>query len=264
MTLFLIVLIVFLCVWFSDSAKKKEIQEEKKKWENVNIPLQDKLEKEYFVKIINDLRDIDKRLREQGYDLIEELEKLYNRYGIPFQRGFETPEAFRTYLQNDFHNGTYMITYGDPFFTRELMEHFHLSPTPIEEEIFGFSAKPPAFITHPNLLFGTPNSKSWYDADGKKVISTDLLYHDGKKTQYEYDSSGRLTTPWAYSRITIAIRMLITNLVRRDLYNQGYAYSDSRNSTQKIKENEQYLKKVKNDNPWLFSPPEKDQKNTKK
>lgn len=264
MTLFLIVLIVFLCVWFSDSAKKKEVQEEKRKWKNVNIPLQDKLEKEYLVKIMNDLQDIDERLRDQGYDLITELEKLYSRYGIPFQRGFETPEAFRTYLQNGFHNGTYMITYGDQFFTRERMEHFHLSPTPIEEEIFGFSAKPPAFITHPDLLFGTPNSKAWYDVDGKKVISKDLLYHDGSKTQYEYDSSGRLTTPWGYNRITIAIRMLITNLVTRDLYNQGYAYSVSRKSPEQRAQEERRVENVKKSNPWLFSPPEKDQKNVKK
>lgn len=248
MTLFLIVLIIFLCVWFSDSAKKKEIQEEKKKWENTNIPLQDKLEKEYLIKVISDIKNIDKEKRTGGYDLIEELESLYNNYDIPFQSSaYETPEKFRVWLQNGC-SGAFIIKSETSF--------------SIEEEIFGIG-EPHPFITHPDLLFGVPKSRVWYDADGNKLLDSTLFYKNGT-TRYDYDSAGRLQPPWCQNVVADAIGKLVDKLVKRDLFYQGYAYSGSRKSTQQTKEDKQYLKKVKNDNPWLFSPPEKDQKNSKK
>lgn len=95
MTLALIVLVVFLIVWFNDSAKKKEQRLKRTKvkhCDEMNIPLQE----ETFLKWYNSISDeieADKHENDTSMSLVGSISRRYLQYGIPCWDGSTAPSV---------------------------------------------------------------------------------------------------------------------------------------------------------------------------
>ena len=86
MTLALIVLVIFLVVWFNQSAKNKSDKQAHRKRTQTNVKLQDELNAKNFTLIINDLIALDKEEPLVGEKLIDAIESLFDKYDIPDMR----------------------------------------------------------------------------------------------------------------------------------------------------------------------------------
>ena len=100
MTLALVVLVVFLVVWFSDSAKKREEKQAYQKKTITNVKLQDELWCDNFKMIIADLEELDKVSPLTADQVMPTIESLFDKYDIPDERtSREKQIATNAYLQ---------------------------------------------------------------------------------------------------------------------------------------------------------------------
>lgn len=255
MTLFLIVLIVFLCVWFNDADKraKKKTQkiEEKKRQENINISLQDVIEKKYFDLILDALRKADRAKRLYLKEILDVIEFTYDKYGIPYEHETWLSGKTRTQYREDnyreYKKDT-LLNFGFDYDKLDETEFFnHVS---LEQLIFNDSALAITKFASSNYLIGEPNSRCFFDKSGKSIrtcsISTCEHHKDSypsakcmKCTEYtsflDYDCSGRSEKLLGYfcgnrTRST-AVRLIaefVSRATKKELYQLGYSYSFGR------------------------------------
>lgn len=250
MTLLLIVLIVVAFVCMKDSskraeAKKKEANEEKQR-NYVNVPLQDKLEKKYFIVMMNALRKADREKRIYRKEIINIIEKMYDKYGLVYEN-----EDWLTGKTREQYRAQNYETYK-----REL--HFAAADFEEDEDFFDkisleqiiFCEDNPLIkkFAYSDYLFGKPDSTSFFDKNGELIKSCDLSscehYDDYyKKTCYRtcltnvgialhYDATGRcdeLRNRVAYRTAVRLIDEFIVRATKKALMAiGGYSYSYSR------------------------------------
>lgn len=232
MTLALVVLVVFLVVWFSDSAKKREEKQAYQKKTITNVKLQDELWCDNFKMIIADLEELDKVSPLTADQVMPTIESLFDKYDIPDRRtSREKQIATNAYLQA-------IQSRQDKLNHEEYRYPTDASIIPLPFKIIYYSYPhettiPPHF-NNPALIFGEPNTS-------KKI--------DGFEYEYDYIGQARiLTEPHSL------ICRICNLLTERDLYEKGFNFSWNRQesswqqSEQQIKEYKDKKKKY----PWLY------------
>lgn len=224
MTLALIVLVVFLVVWFSNSAKKREEKQAYRKRTITNVQLQDELNAKNFSLIVEDLRKLDNEGVLTGEKLIDAIESLYEKYDIPDTRN-ETQKI------NDRKEYLNKLTWE----RRDKCYPEDDTKLPLERRIWHSPWQPP-LLDCPELLNGVPYTT--------KVV---------QGVEYKYDFRGIATNMfWSVpAKLIGKIQPLLTT---RDLNAQGFNYSWDRQesswqqSEARIKKHEEDKKKY----PWLY------------
>lgn len=206
MTFALIMLVVFLVVWMTDTTKKRTSKFEHRKKTITNIPLQDQLSQENFLKIIADLEKMDKETFLTGDTLIDAIEYLYELYDIPDDRTEQQKMADRQKFKRDL----------------DVAREYVVSPTkrtyPQDETGLTLSQRIwcvnyPKVIPHmeqPDLVFGTPNTTLTID-----------------EFTYKYDTRGIAANVYRTipAKLLGQIEVLLT---MRDLRAKGFNYSWNR------------------------------------
>lgn len=223
MTLALIVLIVFLVVWFFDSAKKKEDKRTYKERTITNVKRQDELSKNNFKKIIEDLQSLPSVEKLSGGNLLDAIEALYDRYNVPDRRTIEEKTKDRTKYLNMLERD------------RELDDY------PVDDSELSLLQKiwyplAPPLIDRLDLLFG--------------IADTTLIVDD---VTYKYDHRG-IPSNLYHPIPAKLIGDLEVLLTIRDLDADGLNYSWNRQesswqqSDMRIKQYEENKKRY----PWLY------------
>lgn len=224
MTLALIVLVVFLVVWFNQSAKSKSDKQAHRKRTITNITLQDELSAKNFTLVFNDLSEIARTTNLSGNGLIDALERMYQTYDLPDRRN----EADKT---ND--RKKYLADLARMIADEDYPEDD--SKLSLADKIWHYPFYAP-HIDRPELLFGNPNTI--------EVI-------DGIK--YKYDHRGIAnhfywTVPAKLFGDIVVLRTI------RELDEAGYKYSWNRQEAnwQKAEKEAQQYKYNKEKYPWLY------------
>lgn len=224
MTLALIVLIVFLIVWFNQSAKIKEDKYTHRKRTITNVQLQDELDAKNFKKVIDDLAALPPSQTLAGDSLIDAIEKLYQEYDLPDRR---TPE------QRTIDRAKYLAAIAS---AREDEEYpIDDSKLPLVDRIWHYPFDAP-LIDRPDLLVGTPNT----------IIEVSDI-------EYKYDHRGIPTNLYQTipAKLVGDLEVLLT---MRELDAAGYKYSWNRQPANWQLDEiaaEQY-KETKKKYPWLY------------
>ena len=269
MTLFLIVLIIFLFIWLDDvdkrtKAKNKKIEEEKQR-NNVNIPLQDELEKKYFDIIMTNLRKADKKKRLFIKGILSVIESTYDNYKIPYEDeawilNKKTREQYR-YKNYEEYRQDIRFNFGLKY--DELGDEKFFNSVSLEQIVFNTENPLITKISNSNYLIDKSRSRKYLDDEGNviRLCHLDVCEHyddfspglacrkcSNCTTYLKYDGSGRCiklfgdTTNPTIKPLT-SVR-LISEFVRRatkkELYGLGYSYAWGRfnpNKHKKIAEN---------------------------
>lgn len=224
MTLALIVLIVFLIVWFNQSAKIKGDKYTHRKRTITNVQLQDELGAKNFKKVIDDLAALPPSQTLAGDSLIDAIEKLYQEYDLPDSR---TPE------QRTIDRAKYLAAIAS---AREDEEYpIDDSKLPLVDRIWHYPFDAP-LIDRPDLLVGTPNTI---------IEVSDIIY--------KYDFRGIPTNLYQTipAKLVGDLKVLLT---MRELDAAGYKYSWNRQPANWQLDEiaaEQY-KETKKKYPWLY------------
>lgn len=224
MTLALIVLVVFLIVWFNQSAKIKGDKHTHRKRTITNVQLQDELGAKNFKKIIDDLTALPASQTLAGDSLMDALEKLYQEYDVPDRR---TPEQRTT------DRAKYLSAISS---AREDEEYpIDDSKLPLVDRIWHYPFDAP-LIDRPDLLVGTPNT---------------IIEVDGIK--YKYDHRGIPTNLYQSipAKLVGDLKVLLT---MRELDAAGYKYSWNRQPAnwQRAEIAAEQYKETKKKYPWLY------------
>ena len=224
MTLALIVLILFLIVWFNQSAKIKGDKYTHRKRTITNVQLQDELGAKNFTLIINDLIALDKEDPLVGEKLIDAIESLFDKYDLPDMRD-------DTQRIND--RKEYLAAIAS---AREDEEYpIDDSKLPLVDRIWHYPFDAP-LIDRPDLLVGTPNT----------IIEVSGI-------EYKYDHRGIPTNLYQAipAKLVGDLKVLLT---MRELDAAGYKYSWNRQPANWQRDEiaaEQY-KETKKKYPWLY------------
>ena len=224
MTLALIVLILFLSVWFNQSAKIKGDKYTHRKRTITNVQLQDELDAKNFTLIINDLIALDKEDPLVGEKLIDAIESLFDKYDLPDMRD-------DTQRIND--RAKYLAAIAS---AREDEEYpIDDSKLPLVDRIWHYPFDAP-LIDRPDLLVGTPNT----------IIEVSGI-------EYEYDHRGIPANLYQAipAKLVGDLEVLLT---MRELDAAGYKYSWNRQPANWQRDEiaaEQY-KETKKKYPWLY------------
>ena len=224
MTLALIVLILFLSVWFNQSAKIKGDEYTHRERTITNVQLQDELDAKNFKKVIDDLAALPPSQTLAGDSLIDAIEKLYQEYDLPDRR---TPE------QRTIHRAKYLAAIAS---AREDEEYpIDDSKLPLVDRIWHYPFDAP-LIDRPDLLVGTPNT----------IIEVSGI-------EYEYDHRGIPANLYQAipAKLVGDLEVLLT---MRELDAAGYKYSWDRQPADWQCDEiaaEQY-KETKKKYPWLY------------
>lgn len=224
MTLALIVLIVFLIVWFNQSAKIKGDKYTHRKRTITNVQLQDELDAKNFKKVIDDLAALPPSQTLAGDSLIDAIEKLYQEYDLPDRR---TPE------QRTIHRAKYLAAIAS---AREDEEYpIDDSKLPLVDRIWHYPFDAP-LIDRPDLLVGTPNT---------------IIEVSGIK--YKYDHRGIASNMyWTIpAKLVGDLQVLLT---MKELDEAGYKYSWNRQESnwQRAEADAKKYKEHKDKYPWLY------------
>ena len=224
MTLALIVLIVFLIVWFNQSAKIKGDKHTHRKRTITNVQLQDELSAKNFKKVIDDLAALPSSQTLAGDSLIDAIEKLYQEYDLPDRR---TPE------QRTIDRAKYLAAIAS---AREDEEYpIDDSKLPLVDRIWHYPFDAP-LIDRPDLLVGTPNT---------------IVEVSGIK--YKYDHRGIPTNLYQTipAKLVGDLKVLLT---MRELDAAGYKYSWNRQPAnwQRAEIAAEQYKETKKKYPWLY------------
>ena len=224
MTLALIVLILFLIVWFNQSAKIKGDKYTHRKRTITNVQLQDELDAKNFTLIINDLIALDKEDPLVGEKLIDAIESLFDKYDLPDMRD-------DTQRIND--RAKYLAAIAS---AREDEEYpIDDSKLPLVDRIWHSPWQPP-LLDRPELLYGTPETTSTVHG-----------------VEYKYDYRG-IASNMFWSIPAKLIGKIHPLLTTRDLDAQGFNYSWDRQESlwqqaeKRAKEQADNKKKY----PWLY------------
>ena len=224
MTLALIVLVVFLIVWFNQSAKIKGNKHTHRKRTITNVPLQDELGAKNFKKIIDDLSALPSSNTLSGDSLMDAIESLYQEYDLPDRR---TPEQRTT------DRAKYLATISS---AREDEEYpMDDSKLPLIDRIWHYPFDAP-LIDRPDLLVGIPNT---------------IIEVDGIK--YKYDHRGIPTNLYQSipAKLVGDLKVLLT---MRELDAAGYKYSWNRQAAnwQRAEIAAVQYKETNKKYPWLY------------
>ena len=224
MTLALIVLIVFLIVWFNQSAKIKGDKYTHRKRTITNVQLQDERGAKNFKKVIYDLAALSPSQTLAGDSLIDAIEKLYQEYDLPDRR---TPE------QRTIDRAKYLAAIAS---AREDEEYpIDDSKLPLVDRIWHYPFDAP-LIDRPDLLVGTPNT---------------IIEVSGIK--YKYDHRGTPTNLYQAipAKLVGDLKVLLT---MRELDAAGYKYSWNRQPAnwQRAEIAAEQYKETKKKYPWLY------------
>lgn len=224
MTLALIVLIVFLIVWFNQSAKIKGDKYTHRKRTITNVQLQDELGAKNFKKVIDDLAALPPSQTLAGDSLIDAIEKLYQEYDLPDRR---TPE------QRTIDRAKYLAAIAS---AREDEEYpIDDSKLPLVDRIWHYPFDAP-LIDRPDLLVGTPNT----------IIEVSGI-------NYKYDFRGIPTNLYQTipAKLVGDLEVLLT---MRELDAAGYKYSWNRQPAnwQRAEIAAEQYKETKKKYPWLY------------
>ena len=265
MTLCLIVLIVFLFIWLDDvdkrtKAKNKKIEEEKQR-NNVNIPLQDELEKKYFDIIMTNLRKADKEKRLFIKGILSVIESTYDNYKIPYEDeawilNKKTREQYRDKNYEEYRQD---IRFNFGLKYDELGDEKFFNSVSLEQIVFNTENPLITKISNSSYLIDKSKSRKYLDDEGNviRLCHLDVCEHYDDfspslacqkcvncTTYLEYDGSGRCTklfgntTQPAIKPLT-SVR-LISEFVRRatkkELYGLGYSYAWGRFDPNKHKQ----------------------------
>lgn len=224
MTLALIVLVVFLVVWFNQSAKIKGDKHTHRKRTITNVQLQDELGAKNFQKIIDDLSALPSSQSLSGDTLIDAIEDLYQKYDVPDRR---TPE------QKSIDRAKYLAAISS---AREDEEYpIDDSKLPLVNRIWHYPFDAP-LLDRPDLLVGTPN----------------IIVEVGD-VKYKYDHRGIPTNLYQSipAKLVGDLKVLLT---MRELDAAGYKYSWNRQaaSWQRAEADAEQYKETKKKYPWLY------------
>lgn len=224
MTLALIVLVIFLVVWFNQSAKNKSDKQAHRKRTQTNVKLQDELDAKNFTLIINDLIALDKEEPLVGEKLIDAIESLFDKYDIPDMRD----DTQRINDRKEYLNKIYWERRDGDYPEDD-------SALPLENRIWHSPWQPP-LLDRPELLYGTPKTTSTVHG-----------------VEYKYDFRGIASNMfWSIpAKLIGEIQPLLTT---RELDAQGFNYSWDRQESlwqqaeKRAKEQADNKKKY----PWLY------------
>ncbi len=244
MTLFLIVLIVFLCVWFSDvdkrSKRKYQKLEEEKQRNNINIPLQKEIEKKYFDLILDVLRKADKEKRLYAKSILDIIESTYDNYGIPYENETWLSGKTRTHYREDnykeYKRDIY-CNFGIDYDKLDKVDFF--KNVSLEQLIFNEKNPIITKLACSDYLFGEPKSRKYFDETGIfiRACNLDTCEHYQEfypssacikcskyNTFLDYDCFGRCK---AFTNTTAArlIAEFVYRATKKELYYLGYSYS---------------------------------------
>ena len=224
MTLALIVLVVFLVVWFNQSAKIKGDKHTHRKRTITNVQLQDELSAKNFKKVIDDLAALPSAQTLSGDSLIDAIEKLYEEYDLPDRRTQEQRVTDRA---------KYLAAISS---AREDEEYpIDDSKLPLVDRIWHYPFDAP-LVDRPDLLVGIPN--------------TIVEIGDVK---YKYDHRGIPTNLYQSipAKLIGDLKVLLT---MRELDSADYKYSWNRQaaSWQRAEADAEQYKETKKKYPWLY------------
>lgn len=224
MTLALIVLVVFLIVWFNQSAKIKGDKHTHRKRTITNVQLQDELSAKNFKKIIDDLSAMPSSNKLSGNTLLDAIEGLYEQYDLPDRRTPEQKTTDRT---------KYLTAIAS---AREDEEYpIDDSKLPLIDRIWHYPFDAP-LIDRPDLLVGTPNT---------------IVEVNGIK--YKYDHRGIPTNLYQAvpAKLVGDLKVLLT---MKELDAAGYKYSWNRQPAdwQRAEIAAEQYKETKKKYPWLY------------
>lgn len=232
MTLALVVLIVFLVVWFFDSAKKKDNKLKQRQKTITNVKSQDELWCKNFKEVMAVLDELDKTKPLETVEVMPAIEALFDKYNVPDTRTQqEKQNATALYIKA-------IRSRQDPLTPDELRYPNDASVVPFCFKIFYASYPrentPPPFLENPELLFGEPDST-------KKL--------DGIEIKYDYTGRAKILSE-PYSLIC-----RICNLMTiRDLRQSNFNFSWDRKGSewQQSAARAAQLEQDKKNYPWLY------------
>ncbi len=224
MTLALVVLVVFLIVWFNQSAKIKGDKHTHRKRTITNVQLQDEVSAKNFKKVIDDLTALPSSNKLSGDSLIDAIEGLYEQYDLPDRL---------TAYQKKIDRAKYLAAIAS---AREDEEYpIDDSGLPLVDRIWYYPFDAP-LIDRPDLLFGTPN--------------TIVEVNDVK---YKYDHRGIPANLYQAipAKLVGDLEVLLT---MRELDAAGYKYSWNRQPAnwQHSEATAEQHKETKKKYPWLY------------
>lgn len=224
MTLALIVLVVFLVVWFNQSAKIKGDKHTHRKRTITNVQLQDELSAKNFKKVIDDLAALPSAQTLSGDSLIDAIEKLYEEYDLPDRR---------TQEQRTTDRAKYLAAISS---AREDEEYpIDDSKLPLVDRIWHYPFNAP-LADRPDLLVGVPNTI---------VEVSDVKY------KYDYRGIPANLYQSIPSKLVGDLKVLLT---MRELDAAGYKYSWDRQPAnwQRTEAATEQYKETKKKYPWLY------------
>lgn len=224
MTLALIVLIVFLIVWFNQSAKIKGDKHTHRKRTITNVQLQDELSAKNFKKVIDDLAALPSSQTLSGDSLIDAIEKLYEEYDLPDRR---------TQEQRTTDRAKYLAAISS---AREDEEYpIDDSKLPLADRIWHYPFDAP-LVDRPDLLVGIPNT----------IVEV-------SDVKYKYDYRGIPVNLYQSipAKLVGDLKVLLT---MRELDAAGYKYSWDRQPAnwQRTEAAAEQYKETKKKYPWLY------------
>lgn len=239
MTLALVVLIVFLVVWFFDSAKKKEDKRTYREKTITNVKRQDELWCNNFSKVMSDLEEISQSMAVDGNSIMETIESLFVKYDIPDTRSESEKisalqkhsrlykEACKSIAENYEDDCAFAKILGNQ---QPAQQQFGL-----HDLIWYYPWQPP-HIDRPELFFGEPNASITID---------DIVY--------KYDNYGRASNLFATEPARLILRICNLLTIRAlDEEKVNYSWNRQESSWQqsdmRIKQYEENKKRY----PWLY------------
>lgn len=239
MTLALVVLVVFLAVWFLDSAKKKQDKQAHKKRTITNVKRQDEIWCMNFTKVYSDLEEIYKSKSLDESTILSAIESLFDKYDIPDTRTNEEKIAStKNYLTQyrESHATVDRIYEEDCTFARILKESPPEKKAILLKDLIWYYPCVSPLLNKPELLIGTPYTSSTVE-----------------NVTYKYDAYGRATNMWRTEPALLIVRLCnLLTIKALDTEKLNYSWDRQESSWQQSEQRIKNYDENKKRYPWLY------------